>query len=205
MKFKLLLSGIIFLISAVSTVNGQIKKGSTLLGGSIEFTTEKNDFNDASTTSFNISPAVGKAIRDNLVVGVDLNFYTRENRNNPNIRINDKVVGGGFFIRKYATLGKGFYIFGQGRIGGGYVNYQMHDNTNVSYTQKGYNLGLNVYPGVAYSLTNRFQLEAGMPGILNVNYSSLKNNGTKNNTFSASTSLTKLGGLSIGFRVLLAK
>jgi hypothetical protein len=74
MQKKILLSFFSVVIMAFLAA-AQIKKGAILLGGQLGFSTQKTqtqNFPDTKISSINISPAYGKAIKDNLVTGVDV-------------------------------------------------------------------------------------------------------------------------------------
>jgi hypothetical protein len=204
MKCKLLL--ITFFTISTWSASAQIKKGSILLGGSLQVYTQKSEPLDTRYTQFGIRPAVGKAIKDNLIAGFDLGFTSNATRNpdSSSIKINEKAYGAGFFLRKYATLGKNFYLFGQGRLGAGYYRNKYSPSVYPSNRAEGFTIDLNFYPGVAYSVTNKIQLEAGLPSFLSLTYDRFKqHNNYKGSSFNASTSLSNAGDFSVGVRVLL--
>lgn len=210
MQKRILFSTLIVLVIA-STANGQIKKGAVLLGGNIGFSTQKTDdpFNTAQkTTNFVISPAFGRAVKENLIVGFDLNYsYYKNESNIPNIQTTNGY-GLGVFIRRYKELGKGFYLFGQGRIGGTYNNTKndIHLPAPPSeYQVKGFSIDAGIYPGIAYAVSNKLQLETGFNNLVYASYSHTNNEGTdlKTNSFAIGSSLSNFSGLTIGFRVLL--
>lgn len=201
MKCKLLLTCL--LLIAFGTMNAQIKKGSILLGGSLDFETSHNKVFDYTTTTFGISPAIGKAIRDNLIAGVQLSFSTSRNKDSA-VAIDDKSYGAFYFMRKYATLGQGFYLFGEGRLGGSYSKIDRGSSGGSFYKNEYYNIGLNFNPGIAYSITNKLQLELGLPNFLGINYTKGLSQ-DKSSTFSVRTALSQVSNVSIGLRILLNK
>ncbi len=204
---KRILFSTLIVFAIASTVNGQIKKGATLLGGQLGFnasTTEPNNFPKSTTTGLTLSPAFGKAVKDNLVIGVDVLYVYTKNVNDANVS-KTNAYGAGFFIRKYKLLAKDFYLFGQGRLGGLYSASKYYSTQQPgSIESKGYNIGLGFYPGLAYSVTYKLQLEAGFNNLVAVQFShATDDNNSKSSNFGFSSSLSSIAGLTFGFRVLL--
>ncbi|HKO79711.1 MAG TPA: hypothetical protein VJU78_04910 [Chitinophagaceae bacterium] len=116
---KKILPVIITVFVFVSSVNAQIKKGSVFLGGDISGSTQKTKYGDITTNKqngINISPVFGKAIKDNLVPGVNAGANIYNNDNPPENGVYDtKAYNVGVFLRKYKNIStSGFYIFVQG-------------------------------------------------------------------------------------------
>src|SRR5688500_14694907 len=107
-RIQLLIASSLFI---VSTANAQISKGSILLGGNLSFSSVKSeDGIKQPNLNLNLSPSIGKAIKENLIVGVGLG-YSRY-RNGPKgseIEYSNKY-GGDLFVRKYYPLGRNFYL-----------------------------------------------------------------------------------------------
>ena len=113
MQNKILLAiAVVIIIS--TNADAQIKKGAVLLGGSLGFSTRNNKVSttqDYRSTSFNVSPALGKAIKENLLLGFDLSYgYAKNEFFSPPVQKTNSY-GAGIFIRKYKVLGKGFLIY----------------------------------------------------------------------------------------------
>ena len=108
----------------VCSANAQIKKGSIFRGGDISGSTQKTKIGDITTNKQNgitISPVFGKAIKDNLVLGMNVGFgiYEMDNSNGNNYSQNADFYNAGVFLRKYKNIGAGgFYLFVQGGLGG---------------------------------------------------------------------------------------
>lgn len=207
------------LISAViitAAADAQIKKGAILLGGQLGFSIQKTqtqNFPDTKNSGINISPAFGKAVKDNLVTGVDIFIgYNKYQNIYSSDRQTQNDYGLGFFVRKYKELGKGFYLFGQARAGG-YYNSRDYTSTQVpgsSNTMKGYSVQLAVYPGLSYAISKKFQLETGFNNLAYLQFDHSKaihagntSPSSISNGFSLGTSLSNFSGLTIGFRFLL--
>ena len=202
----------------------QIKKGDILLGGTLGFNTQKTTPGDNSPTqgtkqsSFTITPSIGKAVKDNLLIGFDLTFAGSKNTQNVGASNTTKsnTYGAGVFIRKYKPLGSGFAIFMQTRLGGNYnTQKSQYELTSYPYSKvSGYSFDLSFYPGIAYAITKRVQLETGFANLVDVNYSHSKiayTTGVNNtvtstdklNSFNVSTSLSNNFGFAVGIKVLL--
>src|SRR5450432_3887500 len=106
----------IFFISFSLVSNAQISQGSVLLGGDIDFNSQKTHSTDAINTSnnsnFSFNPSIGKAIKDNLVLGFDASYGHVQNSSdagggNTSTAKTD-TYGLGVFLQKYFPLGKGF-------------------------------------------------------------------------------------------------
>src|SRR6476469_1944242 len=99
--------------------SAQITKGSVLLGGGISGSHNKSDNSPLVTnySSFSFSPAVGLAIKENTVVGIRLSFYHSKSEQKGGSYNNLQEQNGnseGLFYRRYLSLGKKFYLFGEG-------------------------------------------------------------------------------------------
>lgn len=214
MQAKILLSFSAFLI--VSTVtSAQIKKGAVLLGGQIGFstqTTQNVGLADGKYSSISVSPAFGKAIKENLVIGADINYFYSKNQSQYNDVQKQNGYGIGFFVRKYTALGKGFYLFAQSRLGAIYntSSFSSVQQPTAANSGKGYTLQLAVYPGISYAVSRRLQLETGFNnlGYISFAHFRLTSPGSSQpysvtDSFSLGSSLSNFSGLTIGFRVFL--
>lgn len=205
MKLKFLLFSALA-VFFTTNVNAQIKKGSIFLGGSIDFYTQKSESPGTGMEpkyhSFGVSPAIGKAIKDNFIVGIETYFSSSESNGSVDYRNNSKMAGGGFFARKYAPLGKGFSIFGHGGIGAGWSKVSQWSMGSTSKTE-GYNINFRAYPGIAYNVNHKLQLEVGFPNLIYANYTNDEQNGARTKTFNIGSSVSNFGELRVGVRFLL--
>jgi outer membrane receptor for ferrienterochelin and colicin len=94
------------------------------------------------------------------------------------------------------------------RAGGTYNSGEIHDfissvNSKIS---KGYDIQIAVYPGLAYNVSKKLQLEAGFNNLGYLQFSHSKQTATNwsavTNNFSAGSSLSNFSGLTVGFRIL---
>jgi hypothetical protein len=90
------------------------KKGWYLAGGSIGYSEQKSDYDgstsDTKSRTVVISPAIGKVVKDNLVVGISLSYYNSKTENNSSSTIDQKgkSYGGGVFVRQYVPSLTGY-------------------------------------------------------------------------------------------------
>ncbi len=217
MKKKLLFIPV--LSALTSFVQAQIKKGSIFLGGDIGITASKTtSLNDSKQTTVTFSPAFGKAIRDNLIIGGQVGFGRVKNEveaSTPSLSDN-KSYWAGVFIRKYKPIGsQGFYVFAQGTFN---FNHSTYHSSNLvipsTVDTKSYAIGAGINPGIAFAVSKRLHLETGFNNILSANYSwgtekRVEMGGTmhsKKRGFGLHSSLSNAGSsLYVGFRVLLSK
>lgn len=160
----------------------QFQRGNKVLGFGLNFQTSSNEINSSTVpqttknSGYNVSVELGFAKKENRLSGFFLNSgygvskieYSGQPANN--YKNNNFNIGGGYFTRKYQSLGKNFFVFGEGRAGFNYSQQNNHSNTtNQSPKQFGVSAGL--YPGLAYKWTNRFLLELRFADFVSVGYS----------------------------------
>jgi hypothetical protein len=205
--------------------SAQIKKGSIFLGGDLGLSgnstrlVENSPVTKSSSAGFNISPVLGKAIKDNLLAGVGV-YYSINNQKQtaPNGVSENKVnyYGGSIWLRKYYNLSKSFYLFLNGSLN---VNASKQETKykpqpNLSKAT-GFGINVNVYPGVAYQMRKNFFLEASLNSLASLSYARTKyeqkdNLGNSNSyigkNYGFSSSLANgTNPLQIGVRWIIAK
>ncbi|MEO8405914.1 MAG: hypothetical protein ABI480_15010 [Chitinophagaceae bacterium] len=218
MKRILLSFTVIFLLITINS-SAQIKKGATFLGGNISGSIGKTTSAGETIGKSNgitISPVFGKAIKENLVWGGSLNFNI-ENYSLDSGYPNDEkqhMYGVGVFLRTYKTIrNSGFYFFMQGGLKVDYLKNDYAFSTPERRISKRYIITANCYPGIAYSINKRWQLETGFTDFLYMAYVTQKDQvigmtttETKSQGFNVGTSLSSFSSLSnfyVGFRILL--
>src|SRR5258708_4220664 len=163
---------LLFFFSITFYSQAQIKKGDILLGGTLGFNTQKTTPDGSNTngltkqSSVNLTPSIGKAIKDNLLAGIDLTYSgssTTQGSGTGGYTTKSRMYGAGVFLRKYTYLGSGFAIFTQTRLGGGYhTQKDQNEGVSVPYNDiKGYSNGVSFYPGISYAITKPVQMEIG--------------------------------------------
>ncbi len=222
---KKILFAIIISIFLTSVVEAQISKGSIMLGGGIGISSSKNDYNSSSTTNdqtnYSINPVVGIAVKENLIFGVGLGYGNSEstiNSGQTKQENESKTYGGHVFLRKYLPIGKKFYLYGEGALGYSKFEYSnvttnIFNTVDQSNFAKGWNIALNLSPGLSYAAHRKFHLEASLPGLLNLQYTKSKNNSLSGNirseqdqnNFAFSSNASNLSSVNIGFRFFFSK
>ena len=161
-----------------------------------------------------ISPVFGKAIKENLIVGVNAFVGIYDNKYLPdNGKTESDSYGGGFFLRKYKNLGaSSFYLFLQAGLGATYNQYKQEGPYTSANKQKTFNVGVTAYPGLAYAVSKKLQLETGFNNLVSLNYFHSKTESgnpaavakTRGVNFSSSLS-NATNSLFMGVRVLIGK
>lgn len=170
-----------------------------------------------TNSSFAIHPAIGVAVKDNAVVGLRIAYAhgKTEQLNGTYTNVQEQnIFSPGLFYRRYASLGRKFYLFGEG---GAYYSHGKTTNETKSLeaksTQTSNTVGINFYPGVAFAVNRKIHLEVGLNNLLDFSYSSGKiesvssgtTNTTKTSGFAFSTNVSTTAPLSVGFRFVLGK
>jgi hypothetical protein len=214
---------LLLFLCVYSITNAQVKKGDIVLGGNLAYSYQsqaiiQNPPLTVNTSGLTISPSFGKAIKDNLVLGIDLtythNSYTQTPAGASTQQQTMNGGGVGVFIRRYKPIGAGFSLFGQARLSGNYsrTNYVYPSSDIVLDHTDNYGLALNLYPGIAYSLNRKWQMEVGLPSFLAINYGHAKetqqNSGQPavtagGHNFSVTSSLTGNNVLTAGVRYFI--
>jgi hypothetical protein len=221
MKRNLLLAAAI--MAFLFPAKAQIRKGSLFLGGQVGLSTQTYSFENTTDKSnhlfLSVSPAIGKAIRENLILGGSLYFSYYRNASNKVIYEQGHSEGAGIFLRRYLLLGKSFYLFGNNALGAYFNSSNFNSSyapyTPYNYTPEGYTIYFSFSPGLAYALTNKLHVEVAFNDLAYARYSYSRQvviqpqSGVSSNStvggFEAGASLNSLSSLLIGFRVLLAK
>jgi hypothetical protein len=175
---NLILSAALFLSVCA---NAQLQKGSSLIGGNINFSSNRQEslpiFGASSHNegfNFNGLARYGYFIYNNLAVGIQYNYYfsvnkgTYKNSFGSNVQKNTvRANSPGIFLRAYKPTKNGkFAFFGDLAA---YYSWGHGDNTSQSIdppmplTNKSHSetlgLGINLSPGVVYFVTNKIGIE----------------------------------------------
>lgn len=180
MKTKFLLP-IAILFFTATTANAQINEGRYLLGGSIGYNSQKNSLSPGNKDeSFSSNIQFGKVIKDNTVAGIIASYGFSDDGQGDKLN----QFSAGVFYRKYKTITKNFYFFGQVA-----ASYELSNGTTGFYpdsvgSRDISNGGtLSFTPGISYSVCKRMQIELLMQNIASISYA-----GTKYETKSSATS-----------------
>ncbi len=208
---------VIVFILFVLTARAQIHDGATFLGGNLAFSSEKGTSSnnmDYKTNGVYLLPVYGKAIKENVVVGTDILYYSQNN--DVALDFNDLkqwVYGIGFFIRQYHPIANTkFSIFVQGHLSAEIDKIKQAFNTPDKIETKISSLNLGIYPGISYSISKKLQLETGFVNLMGARYAHREYiSGTVNpvtgsaNSFNIYASLENQTRFTIGFRLLINK
>jgi hypothetical protein len=216
MKTKILLSFAVLFFITLAT-NAQINKGEVLLGGSIQYNDSKNvQVANSKYESLYTNVQIGKALKDNSVAGIILS-YDYSKAYSPYARINE--YGAGVFYRKYKSILKNIYFFGEGDAEYFYSKniseYFVSGQDGQRYITQ--SASINFIPGIAYSVCKKIQMELLMQNLLTISYAHTNSDYTsstapsistiKGNTFQVDANLNSnlLSNFGIGFKFLLGK
>ena len=201
--------------------SAQISKGSTFLGGSLGFNSasSKNDNqfpSESKLSGWSIRPQFGKAIRENRIFGVFLDFgrSSSENTNGGQIQKEDfSGYGGGVFYRRYFPFSSRFLLFGEGSLGLNIGSGEREQNNVLRSEIERTSVGAGVTPGLSFAAGKRVYLEASLNSLFNINYQSeeqkdLATNGSVVNTrtnkqFGLGFNANGFSALSVGLRWIL--
>ncbi len=203
------------------SATAQFKKGDKVLGAGLNFQSSKNENNFSTLsqtnkgTSFNLSAELGIAKKESRLNGFFINagygvnkqeYPTQPASNSKNDNFN---AGIGYFSKCYKSLGKNFFVFGEGSAGLNYFQGNNNANTANPDTQ-GYGVNLGLYPGLAYKWNSRFLFELRFADFVNIGYSHREVKGINNTkdvqrNFSLGTSLGLgyLNNIGIGARWIM--
>lgn len=215
MKFNYTLFTCSLLIIS-SAMQGQIRKGSVLLGGSIQYSNSTGEeipsMGKDKIRSISIGPAIGYALKDNLVLGLSLGYSSgKSNLDTRNFKASGFV--GAVFLRQYWNITSKFYAFANAQAGYNNSTGKLVRTDNALYEakNKSWSVNASLTPGVAYSVNRKIMLESTFLPLLNVQYGKSENyqkdqNYSSNNStkqFRANSSLTNGQTFSLGIRFLM--
>ncbi len=221
MKSNILLS-VIILCCVTFVSSAQINPGKILLGGSIGYSSNKNTQPGQPATyadfeSLYSSIQIGKFIKENTAVGATFSYGHTKTSTQSNPDNNTAQFNAGVFYRKYKTLYRNFYFFGEGDASYAYskskfVYYQSSTTTTNMISNGG---TLSFIPGISYNVWKKMQVELLMPNILSIGYSHIKtdyaytnpssSSSNEGHIFSANANLNSnfLANFGIGFKFFL--
>ncbi len=210
---RILLS--LLIILSVYSASAQFSKGDILLGGDLSYSSNKstspNIVGEQKYNSGVFGVSLGKAIKENALAGIDLNYDVFSNTYIDRSTNTTHDYGIGVFYRVYKNLGKDFYIFVQAGAGyNGSTGSTTDSLGNQLSTSTGNEGSIYITPGIAYKMSKRFFLELSIPQIFSIAYisSNTKSESVttgKNDFFGASANLSSnpLNSLGLGFRLIL--
>lgn len=208
------------LVFITSNSSAQIKKQSVLLGGQLFYNNVKVEVEKlkSNSQSGTIGVSVGKAYKENSVVGININFSPIRQTNY--LSLNDTVdltynrLDIGAFLREYKKLAKDFYFFAE--ISGAYITANQKEDYKIAadYVKVKERGGfVSLTPGISYQVFKKMHLELTIPNILSLQYLVTKvdshipqiSNAKRQQIlfYSNLNNNTSLSWLGVGFRFLL--
>ncbi|QNF33492.1 hypothetical protein HUW51_12460 [Adhaeribacter swui] len=165
---KVISSLFLFLTLGWFNCFGQLNKGTLLLGGNIRYTNKAVSDDDLRSVNnhegnqkeFVVGPRAGIFLKNNLAVGLLLNYEHQKQRNwdeynNLFYGSQTQILKLGPFIRYYHFIVPELAVFGQGAIT---YNYNFNSHDTFVFTA-------NVSPGLTYFITPKLGLEMNLGGI----------------------------------------
>ena len=149
--------------SAQYFVGGGLNFNAT--GGKTEFDGTSED--KPSTTSFSFHPKGGIFHSENLMFGAELNFSIEKNKTPGDPETIERTTGFGIspFARFYAfQMGK-FTLFGQGQLNLSTSSTEEESGGTTTEGPTNNRIGLSVFPGIAYNINEKIELEAKINGV----------------------------------------
>ena len=220
MKTKILLTTVILFFAAFSA-NAQIDKGKYLFGGSINVSGLKSNQTSSNLKNESLYTSIqfGKVLKENTVVGIIASYsYNNYYVNSPQ-ETKSNSYSAGIFYRKYKSLVKDLYFFGE--VNTSYFHSWSEQGLNLpaNYGERTISNGVsaNFIPGISYTVCKRMQIELLMQNIIGISYSHSKTNyptappstnlNHDENSFSFNANLNSnlLSNFGIGFKFLLGK
>lgn len=181
---KLLLS--LIAVSALAfTTQAQTEKGKFMLGGDVEFNSNKDNGASKADTKFNIVPSVGYFVTDNFAIGTGIGFgFSKDNAGTKAVPSDVATKTQAFvvapFARYYKGINESFKFFGQLSVPMAFGNEKSTvDGDNYTKKDKFNNVGVALSPGFAFFPSKRFGIEFSVQGISYNNNTEKDNNGTK--------------------------
>ena len=171
---KYFLVGLLCVAGGLSA-SAQVAKGSILLGGSLGFNRESDEYlaNKHTSTGFSLQPRVSYAVANNLLVGARLGYSYSKAENNQSSSATMNGYSGGLFARKLMPIAGAFGWFGE--IGGLY-SYSKSRNApssgNTSTTEYR-SISASITPGLYYKPASSWLLSLDM-GNLGYSHSKVK-------------------------------
>src|SRR5262245_42137989 len=106
-----------------AAASAQIPQGTVYLGSSLNLSDHSTD-NGASknhNSRYGFTLTAGKFVKDNWLLGINGSYFGTSGSNNVS---KNTGWGAGVFVRKYKSLGKGFYFFGNLAANYSYQEYR---------------------------------------------------------------------------------
>lgn len=200
----------------VLTCFGQTSAGNLLLGGSLQFRDQEDQYShriDGKNTnnSFGGQLQGGKFVRDKLALGLGVQYTFSKNTS----EIHDSNLSqyttykienftAGPFIRKYVALTEKFFFYGQGTTGLTFWELKQetsNNNSNLQSHSRYLGVSAAISPGLTYFISDKVGLDLGNSGL---SYSYYRGRENKSHSHSINLGLD-LASLTYGVRFYFAR
>ncbi|MCD0489431.1 porin family protein [Pedobacter sp. MC2016-14] len=162
---KLVLS--LLAVSAIAfTTQAQTEKGNFVVGGTVQYQSEKVDGANKADKTFQIVPSVGYFVANNIAVGTGIGYqYAKDYTTVASVQTSAFVVSP--FARAYKGVSDQFKFFGQLSVPMSFGNNKVGDvnGDNMTKTGKNNTIGIALSPGFAFFPTKSFGIEFAVQGI----------------------------------------
>lgn len=148
-----------------------IPKGNWVLGGVINYSTQNNEdiSRDTETTSSRliVSPKVGYAIHDNLVIGTSLDYLYVKGQIAPEIQLRNtnsksSFIGFSPYVTKYFNVTKALLFDVEGQIS---YSVGETENTDIALVSDSSLISINIIPGITYSVHKNLAFKLNLGGL----------------------------------------
>lgn len=162
---KLVLS--LLAVSAIAfTTQAQTEKGNFVVGGTVQYQSEKVDGANKADKTFQIVPSVGYFVANNIAVGTGIGYqYAKEYNTASTLQSSAFVINP--FARAYKGVNDQFKFFGQLSVPMSFGNTKAGDvnGDNMTKVGKNNNIGVALSPGFAFFPSKKFGIEFAVKGI----------------------------------------
>jgi hypothetical protein len=214
---KFLLSCLIACI--VVSADAQIKKNAILLGADFNFTGQKSSNNHDDKWKYlhsDINISIGKAVKQNAVIGLNLGFTPYWTKFFPadfpdsSVKSTSTSYSVGTFYRQYKSLAKDLYFFTNVNADYSHAGPFKTSSKPVNEFKTINNTAhVALATGISYRFYKKLYVEATV-NIVSVTYSdtrtSINDQSLRNTSFNFATLITRgntLNALSLGFRFVI--
>jgi outer membrane protein len=137
-------------------------------GGSFNFSArhikeDNTEPHEVKTLYASLSPSVGLFLSDKLAIGLELNAGFSKNETDYVTNTITKTTSFGLnpFVKYYAVKWNKISLYGKGSIG---IDYSKSNtqNTGLETNSRNTDIGLDIYPGLSYDLSDKLQLQMSL-------------------------------------------
>ncbi|MCX2451973.1 outer membrane beta-barrel protein [Pedobacter sp. PLR] len=165
---KKFVAAIAVLSTSIFTLQAQTEKGTALIGGHFNFSSDKTgSMSEYKTHSYKFSPKAGYFIGDNFAIGTNLSvgYSQTKQQNVPNNKNTNLSFGVAPFARYYLTITERFRFFTEFEVS--WNTNKLKGSQNPDFAREQYerrqDYGANLQPGLAFFPTKKWAIEMSFP------------------------------------------